>query len=465
MSSSSQRIVPGGKAPIGYHALDSDSDAVTGFGTLGCEIRRTSDNFVFDWDDDTFKNSGWTTAQVPLTEVGSTGYYRLDETNHDEGFDTSAITNAIVGGEDTYIVRLFDSVDSDTIANIPAVGEIVTDVEKTDVAAILVDTAAIDARLPSDPADESLQQAAHTATQADVAAVKGVVDAVLVDTDAMDTRLPSDPADESLQQAAHTTTQADIAAAKAVVDAILVDTDAIDTRLPSDPADESLQQASHTATKAVVDAILVDTDAIDTRLPTDPADESLQQAAHTATQADIAAAKVVVDAILVDTAAMDGRLPSDPADESLQQAAHAVTQAAVAAVQVVVDATKVVADAILVDTAAMEGRLPSDPADESLQQAAHAVTQAAIAALNDLSSANVAAAILSDSTPFAGADVTLAKELLAGGRAVSESGSGTMTRTKQDGSPLGSQTVRDKSGGAIAVSDGTGAIVGPLVEV
>lgn len=36
---------------------------------------------------------------------------------------------------------------------------------------ILADTSAIDARLPSDPADESLQQASHTQTQADIAAL------------------------------------------------------------------------------------------------------------------------------------------------------------------------------------------------------------------------------------------------------------------------------------------------------
>lgn len=49
---------------------------------------------------------------------------------------------------------------------------------------ILADTAAIDARLPSDPADESLQQAAHAQTQSDIAAVQA-------DTDDIQTRLPA----------------------------------------------------------------------------------------------------------------------------------------------------------------------------------------------------------------------------------------------------------------------------------
>ncbi len=52
------------------------------------------------------------------------------------------------------------------------------------VAAILTDTAAIDARLPADPADESNQLAAHAVTQADVAGVQS-------DTDNIQTRLPT----------------------------------------------------------------------------------------------------------------------------------------------------------------------------------------------------------------------------------------------------------------------------------
>lgn len=41
---------------------------------------------------------------------------------------------------------------------------------------------------------------------------EGDIKLILADTDAIDTRLPSDPADESLQQAAHAQTQADISA-------------------------------------------------------------------------------------------------------------------------------------------------------------------------------------------------------------------------------------------------------------
>ncbi len=88
-------------------------------------------------------------------------------------------------------------------------------------AAILADTAAIDARLPSDPADESNQLAAHAQTQLDVAGVQTTADAILVDTTAIDGRLPADPADESNQLAAHAVTQAAIAAAQIDITRIL----------------------------------------------------------------------------------------------------------------------------------------------------------------------------------------------------------------------------------------------------
>jgi hypothetical protein len=145
---SEQTIPPDGKAPIGYHPLD-DADPpvpVTGATDVLCEIRRASDNFVFDWDDDTFKTSGWTTAAIALTEVGSTGYYRLDETNHDEGFDTSAITNPVSGEEDVYIVRIYEGTGND-IANLPAVGEIIT---KTIAAADIKDDAIDAASIATD---------------------------------------------------------------------------------------------------------------------------------------------------------------------------------------------------------------------------------------------------------------------------------------------------------------------------
>ncbi len=41
------------------------------------QLRRTSDGFFLDWSDDTFKNSGWTTLDGPLTDLGGGQYQRV----------------------------------------------------------------------------------------------------------------------------------------------------------------------------------------------------------------------------------------------------------------------------------------------------------------------------------------------------------------------------------------------------
>lgn len=309
------------------------------------------------------------------------------------------------------------------------------------------------------------------------------LDDILADTSAMDARLPADPADESVQLAAHATTQAAIAglndldsqevrdamklaptggapAAGSVddrLDNIIVDTSAIDTRLPADPADESLQQAAHAATQAAITA-LNDLDqadvqaamdaqgytagrgtnldkldaAITTRSSHDAADVDTQlSGTHGAgnweggaglTGQDIRdamklapspGAPVVgsvdqhLDDIETAAQAVDTRLPTDPADESNQLAQHAATQAAIAslndidqaAVQAAMTAQGYTSgraaalDATNAAAVAVDARLPADPADESNLQAQHAATQAAIAALENLSQADVQAAL------------------------------------------------------------------------
>jgi hypothetical protein len=219
------------------------------------------------------------------------------------------------------------------------------------------------------------------------------VNAVLADTDAIDARLPSDPADESLQQASHAQTQADIAALND-----LAQSDILDDATPFSGAD--------------IAAILADTAAIDARLPTDPADQSQVEAAITASESNIRGAdnddlKDISDQIdaLPTTAAIATDVWSEPvpgtfgvgeAGKVLGDNLNATVSSRATQAQILNDATPFAgADvgAILTDTAAIDGRLPSDPADESLQQASHAQTQTDIAALNDLDQADVQAAM------------------------------------------------------------------------
>jgi len=95
----------------------SDMSALTGKTDILISIRRTSDGYWYDFDDDTFKTSGWTERREQMTETDSTnapGTYHYD-------FDTSAITNETAN--DTYMIRVEQSPGSDAV-NVPQYGEI-----------------------------------------------------------------------------------------------------------------------------------------------------------------------------------------------------------------------------------------------------------------------------------------------------------------------------------------------------
>lgn len=72
------RIQSNQSEEIRVTALDSNGDFLTGLGTVSgtnpvlIEIQRNSDGFYFDFNDLTFKNSGWTTRQEQMTEVNAT---------------------------------------------------------------------------------------------------------------------------------------------------------------------------------------------------------------------------------------------------------------------------------------------------------------------------------------------------------------------------------------------------------
>jgi hypothetical protein len=60
--------------------IDGSNDTITaqmetGLSNVLVEVRRRSDGFYLDWNDDTFKVSGWTTKNAVMTEVGTTGQY------------------------------------------------------------------------------------------------------------------------------------------------------------------------------------------------------------------------------------------------------------------------------------------------------------------------------------------------------------------------------------------------------
>ncbi|MEE9395199.1 MAG: hypothetical protein V3W41_22130 [Planctomycetota bacterium] len=109
------RIVQGDTEPIIAMVVDGVGGPVSG-ATITTRVQRLSDNFFFDWADDTFKVFGSVgSPDQALTEfTNQAAIYRLDTATHDEGLDTGAITN--VTADDIYIATF------DVTAPVGAVG-------------------------------------------------------------------------------------------------------------------------------------------------------------------------------------------------------------------------------------------------------------------------------------------------------------------------------------------------------
>jgi hypothetical protein len=104
------RIQNGQAERIEVLAMDSNGDPVTGLSDVLLSIRRISDGHWLDFDDNTFKGSGWVSRQTAMSEVDATndaGKYYYD-------FDTSGFA------DDTYEIRA----DCASAANFPQFGEL-----------------------------------------------------------------------------------------------------------------------------------------------------------------------------------------------------------------------------------------------------------------------------------------------------------------------------------------------------
>ena len=91
--------------------------ALTGLTDIAADARRSSDGFLLDWNDMTFKSSGWTTRQLQLTETDAAtqaGWYRYT-------WDTGNITNPVANDVYTVTVR---QTTLTSAYNVPQVGEI-----------------------------------------------------------------------------------------------------------------------------------------------------------------------------------------------------------------------------------------------------------------------------------------------------------------------------------------------------
>lgn len=107
---SSVRIQNGQTERIEAVMLDAMGVALTGLSDVFLFVRRISDDKFLDFDDNTFKSSGWTDIDQVMTEVdamNAAGTYGYD-------FDTAGFD------DNTYEIR----VTSATGVNVPQVGEL-----------------------------------------------------------------------------------------------------------------------------------------------------------------------------------------------------------------------------------------------------------------------------------------------------------------------------------------------------
>lgn len=119
-------IQTGDKEPIEVLVLDVFGAPLLSKTDIRLQIRRTSDNFFFDWSDNTFKTEpSVVTRAIALTQVDmivAPGEYKLIAPGHVDGFNTGIITNPVVTG-DVYQVTIYQSPGTDA-GNLPMLGQI-----------------------------------------------------------------------------------------------------------------------------------------------------------------------------------------------------------------------------------------------------------------------------------------------------------------------------------------------------
>jgi len=221
-----------------YNIVDLDGDHVSGE-TVTLQIQKASNGYWYDFNDDTFKASGWTSKTVNLTEDSTNGlyYYTFNppsgETTAEEYVFLVDNVSATYGDHQSETAHYQD----------------ITVPDNTSITAILVDTgttlpgtlASVSTNVDEVLTDTGTTLPATIATldsKSDV--IDGVVDSILEDTG---TTLPA-----SLASA-----DSSIAVIDGIVDDILVDTG---TTLPGTLATANSKMD---VVDGVADAILVDT--------------------------------------------------------------------------------------------------------------------------------------------------------------------------------------------------------------
>jgi hypothetical protein len=166
---SSVRIQTGDKEPIEVLIVDAARQTLTGLTNIKLRIRRTSDDFFFDWSDNAFKAPASVVTMLQLlAEVDAAnapGRYHLNKAGHIRGFDTSTIFNPTT--DDTYEATVLQDGTPQSAANVPQVGEI-----KVGDFLDFIDAAISDAATPADVAQALVDIRLHQLVNTNPGAVQ-----------------------------------------------------------------------------------------------------------------------------------------------------------------------------------------------------------------------------------------------------------------------------------------------------
>jgi hypothetical protein len=114
------RIPSGAKVPLEAFIISAIGEPLAGKADIKLRCRRSSDDKLLDWADQTFKTAGTCTQPLEVLEevdaANDPGYYRLNTAEHVRGFDTSALVNPAV--EDHYSFTIVQTPGNDA-SNVP----------------------------------------------------------------------------------------------------------------------------------------------------------------------------------------------------------------------------------------------------------------------------------------------------------------------------------------------------------
>lgn len=146
MGTTSSPIQTGRTEEIRLNVNDVTGVPLTGATGVLIRIQRASDDFFYDFNDATFKSTGWTDRDTALDEVDAVllpGIYELTG-----GFDTAGVTN--LTDDDTYLVFPVKGTAPDTDdAVLPSPGEFKVGFFADDVDLVAITSATIGSAVPS----------------------------------------------------------------------------------------------------------------------------------------------------------------------------------------------------------------------------------------------------------------------------------------------------------------------------